>query len=182
MPHDPTEQRPVTNFTACKRCGLPLNEEGDCVACRNARAARWYAENTTRHNAESMVRQKVKRWFPEGLEALQTALEDVQGGTCACCGHPSRTRMGIDWSLDQTADDGCPLVRGVVCRSCKIAINRYVHPSRFVLMPEVTERVEQYLCRAWIDPRQVHRGSGGKVDGARFRTEDLVAWLDQVSG
>lgn len=179
MPHDPEEQRPVTNITACNRCGLPLMD-GICVACRNARAARWYSENTDRHNAESTVRQRVKRWFPgPTLSSLQQAMESAQGGVCACCGLPSRTRMGIDWSLDQEADDGCPLTRGVVCRSCKIAINRYVHPSKYVLMPAVTERVERYLERAWFDPRQLHRGSGGKAGGRR--TDDLIEWLSQVA-
>ncbi len=171
-------------YTRCRTCGSPLdsdNPTAPCKPCVNARAQRWYSENTTRANAQSTVVQKAKRRYgPAGLDEIRSRLGVVQGGLCACCDQePATGRMGIDWSLDQTTDAGDPLLRALVCKPCKIAINRYIHPSRFVLQPERIEQIKAYLRRPWQDPKHLLQGwKGNQPLTPLSRTEGLVAWLD----
>lgn len=140
----------------------------------------------------------MKRQFrPEDIAAITRQLTTDQGGRCGCCnGEPGPSGLTIEWSLDETDDDGTPMLRGVLCRRCKIAVNRYIRPSKFTLVPSVHAMVEAYVQRSWQDPRAILRRLGvvarDKVAGAVVErvhvdvvaristTEDIAAWLESL--
>jgi hypothetical protein len=123
-------------------------------------------------SAKKSLTLKVKRRIPN-LAEIEQAMTAAQGGNCACCGRPSRSGLKIEFSLDQVADDGCPLARAAICRSCRIAVNRIIFPSRFVLVPAVLAQVEQYLRLPWRDVRPM-RGSNPAPSVTGF---DVAGWL-----
>lgn len=141
--------------THCANCGQPLDESRSCPPCHAARSRRWYSENTTIASARRAILTKVTRSLSlEERETLHAAVVSAQRGKCACCDRA--TDLNLDWSIDQTSEkDGLPLFRAAVCRSCKIAINRVIHPSRFVLSAERLAMVNAYMMRAWRDPMTV---------------------------
>lgn len=159
----------------CSSCGNPKDEHGFCRLCRAARSRRWYQDNVKRESAKRAVAQKLKRRLgAQVLDEIRVRMVAEQDGRCACCG--DERDLNIDWSLDDVADDGLPLTRGAICRSCKIAVNRVVFPSKFVLTDEQLTMVEKYLGRAWVDARQSRTEQGGD----RSSTEELADWLDSL--
>lgn len=91
-------------------------------------------EMSTRKNAVSTTAQLVRRRHTaaEQDQILQAVL-DESGGVCTCCAGRSSSldRPHLDWEPYQRSDDGGPLLRGALCRSCKMALNRYVDGSKY---------------------------------------------------
>lgn len=115
-----------------------------------------------------------------------------QAGACACCGLSGKgVRLNSHWSLDDTNDEGLPMVRAAICRSCKIAVNRVLHPSRFVLQASQLAMVEVYLRRPWQDVNDVLVRAGeerltmrsdaapaaGVTVARKAMTDDVVGFL-----
>lgn len=156
----------------CSHCGNGLDELGHCTTCRAARSRRWYRENSSLESAKRGLTAKLKRRLgPDQLEGMKLRLSREQEGVCACC-RQADLDLSIDWSLDETTDDGIPCARAAICRSCKIAVNRVVHPSRFVLEPAQLAQVETYLRMPWRDIRK--RGAG------LSQPLDVASWLKSL--
>lgn len=169
-------------MTLCATCKQPLSDLDvllkTCRACRAAASRRWYSENSTLATSQRGLRAKVKRRLAGHVPIITEQLTKEQDGACACCGTtPIGSTLAPEFSLDQTNDAGIPLVRAMTCRSCKIAVSRVVHPSRFVLQPERLDAVEAYLKRPWQDPDVVLRRAGIEVR----RRHEVVAVADQYA-
>jgi hypothetical protein len=183
--------RPKSQKFTCPKCGHPLlTVDESCAPCRAARTARsaiWYEQNATEASTRRAIAGRLKRRFrPEEIDAITQCLVAEQRGACACCGILDFP-LTIEWALDEVNDHNEPMLRGAICRRCKIAVNRYIRPSKYVLVPKVLERVETYVRRRWQDPRVVLKRLGyvqARMDVVENRvaeTDDLVAWLDSIS-
>jgi hypothetical protein len=158
--------------TLCSKCATELDELGHCRTCRAARSRRWYRENSSLESAKRGLTAKLKRRLGRDLlEGIRVRVVREQEGVCACC-RQEGLDLTLEWSLDEVADDGVPLARAAICRSCKIAVNRVIHPSKFVLDPGQLDLVEAYLKLPWRDVRE--RGAG------LSQPLDVAAWLESL--
>lgn len=163
---------------ACPKCGHMLDLDGICRPCRAARAARsqvWYDEHRVEASARRAAHGRLRRrFYAEEVEAIRQRLVAEQGQVCACCGDDrDPARLAIDWALDEQDDDGIPLLRGALCRSCKIAVGRYTRPSKFVLTPNALERVKAYVRRPWEHPSAVLRRLGAVEVAQRHEEREV---------
>jgi hypothetical protein len=186
----------------CGTCGHWRDADGICQPCRAAKQARsrhWYEENVTEASARRTAHNRVTRRFTkEEVEAIRQRLVAEQDGACACC-LTITDALTVEWSIDEYDDDNIPSLRAAICRRCKIAVNRYIRPSKFVLTPKTLERVSRYVAgRSWRHPDDVLRALG--VDrrrraeesrAGRLTTEADVAieesarladWLESITG
>lgn len=168
-----------TTVKHCKSCSNPLDPvTGLCRPCRAARSRRWYRETSTLASAQRGLRAKLKRRATLAeLEEWTARVVADQDGRCACCDQPpTTTGLSLEWSLDDTADDGFPLARGALCRPCTIAVNRVIHPSKYVLIPTQLDLVEAYLEQPYTDVRG-HRAPRRDESPALVRAGELADWL-----
>ena len=136
-----------------------------------------------------------RRFDPVELDLLLQAVTTEQRGFCACCGEePSRVGLGLDWALTEVTDTGLPMVRGALCRPCKIAVGRVTVSSRFTLLPKTLARVERYLERPWRDPVGLLERAGlsaprrnvvaeigeREAEARKAYTDDIVNWLTTI--
>lgn len=147
-------------------------------------------------SAQRGLQAKLSRRLGRGrLDAIRERLTTEQAGACACCGRSGKgVALNTHWALEETNDEGIPMLRGAICRSCKIAVNRVVHPSRFVLQAQHLAMVEVYLRRPWQDANDVLVRAGlervtarsdalpgAGVDAVRRAvTDDVVGFLDEI--
>lgn len=122
----------------------------------------WYRSNAVRVNQRVTTAQLVdRRLTPEQQEALLLVVLDETDGACHCCkgGSGSQTRPHLDWSPTQRDDTGGPLLRGALCRSCKIAMNRYLDDgAKHKPDEEQVTWLQVYLTKPWRTPAEAHRG------------------------
>jgi hypothetical protein len=121
-----------------------------------------YLAKRKRKNAAVTTHQLVNRRYTKSWQdSLRVVVLHEQGGECASCDGqaPQTATPQIDWDPYERSEDGGPLLRGALCRSCKTALNRLMEdysqyrPNRYQ-----EEWLESYLARPLRTPEQVLPG------------------------
>jgi len=108
----------------------PYRSNGFCDACY----WKWYAKEHPNRDREKFLNRTYSITLAQYNEMLVR-----QGGKCAICGHPPKTR-----ALNTDHNHKTKQVRGLLCHKCNRALGLLQADSR----PEIGAAVDRYLRRA----------------------------------
>lgn len=116
------ENRPMSDFWADKRARD--GKQNSCRVCNKAASDAWKKANPEKHLAyrrrrSERAKAEWRNWAYGITHEEYDALLKMQGGVCALCGRPPKTR-----SLAVDHDHSTGVVRGLLCLPCNTALGK----------------------------------------------------------